>query len=205
VSKEFKQEILDIAIICCLFLAVASFPFSKILPNQNESLLASTIAHFVAIILLIIFFIFKKKELRELLFTASYKWLLLLAPTFLLCASNIIWLFAFSLPNREPNGQYLLCYTLYTLSVVISEEIVFRYALLGTLLKYMKHKEIASLISAFAFALAHLLSFNFISSPGPAFIQAGYTFIIGLIMGFAYQKKNGFSFSSSFSLTFQSS
>lgn len=193
-GKESKREFLDCGIVCCLFLAVACFPFSKIFASNDHALLASTIAHFSFAAGLIVFYAFKKKGLRAHLKTGSVRWFLLFLPGIALSASNVIWLYAFGEPNRDPTLQRLLCYAFYALSVALSEEIVFRYGLLGTFLECMKRQEFAILFSALIFGLSHLLSLDFVSSPGMAFAQAGYTFFLGLLWGAAYAKKAGIVF-----------
>lgn len=88
-----------------------------------------------------------------------------------------------------PSGKRLMMFTLSSLFIAISEELLFRGVVSCRLKEEMGEKESTVMLSAALFAIAHLA--NLISAPAliiSSLVQTVYTFSLGLMLTYSYFK-----------------
>lgn len=105
-------------------------------------------------------------------------------PLFLICFGNMAALLQ-SGSYHEANVSNLLWRFFFTLATAFIEEAAFRFGLLEAINK-TGLKKFSILISAFIFGVMHLFALFTGSAILPTLAQAGYTFILGLLLGVAY-------------------
>ena len=114
----------------------------------------------------------------------STKGFLLCLPFFILCFGNLCSLFFAK--ELTPNKEDLFLQGFFSLVTAGIEEVIFRFGVCEILSKTNLRK-FRILISAFLFGAFHLLSLIAGSPVIPTLAQAGYTFLLGLLLGLVYE------------------
>lgn len=176
----------DLLIFVLIFIFVAAFPVDLLPISYTYKLLvmiglrSMLLGYYIYIIV---------RNRMKIFGVANIKNLLLCVPFLLISFSNLIatWI----------DGQFLgyqfdlltfIFYTILTLLIAITEEIVFRLIIHNALYRTSSIKRIFA--SAGIFALMHLLNIVNISSLGSlvdVLIQTVYTFALGLLLGILYE------------------
>lgn len=178
--KSVKSRFYTALMYLCVYLIIVSLPYHYFL-NENYQYLLITIGKIVlSVVILILFkkdgFTFEKFDLKRVVF---------FIPLLLLCCSNFgILLFDKSILIEDPNYLTLVNSACFCLVTALAEELIFR-GMAVDIIKSKFNKPLTLLISAAVFGAVHLIAGIF-SNPLGALIQAGYTFFLGLIVGFAY-------------------
>lgn len=178
---------IDVIILILLYIAVASFPFSLFI-KDNDFL--STLLSIGLIIIYLIFLYFytrRKKDLSIEKKQFNIKNSLLFLPCILAFFSNYFYLpfvaYYFKIDSMFP---LLIVFTFITMLI---EEIVFRGLLFGQLKNFKPIARI--LISAGIFGFCHVN--HFLSTSNPLdLITVAYTFGIGIILGMLYEYGGNF-------------
>ena len=114
----------------------------------------------------------------------SWKGLLLCFPLIVFCYGNMASLL-FTNPAAKLEGD-LLRAGVFTLITAVTEEVVFRFGFMEAL-KETKFKRYRILVSSLIFALSHAAALLAGSAPLSVLAQVGYTFLLGLFLGVAYE------------------
>lgn len=185
-----KDRTYTFLILLCLYLFFVSFPYKNFVSGFHGELLQSAGR---LIFIVFAFLSFSRYGFPEENFFAKDKPIaFLFLPLFLLCFTNLLYL-AIDNGNiaANPNYLYLFHYFGYYLLVAFAEELLFRYALIAVLPKTWR-KEWRLLLSALIFALLHLANLFAGSNVLSTLAQVGYTFVLGLFLGFIYLYGGGF-------------
>lgn len=175
-----KYKIYSSVMYLSIYLLIVAFPFNEIL-NHDWHYLILTIGKIILSIVMII--LFRRDGFTFEMF--NWKNSLLYIQLIVLCGSNLVFL-ALNNASFATNPPYLhlvnsFCYCLAT---ALAEEMIFR-GMAVDIVKAKFNKLLTILITALIFGLVHLVAGIF-SNPLGALIQAGYTFFLGLVVGFAY-------------------
>lgn len=177
-----KNKIIDIALITLLYIAVCTFPTNLITDSEVFYYLIEVLL-MVAILLFIILYVRAHKYLKPDNRFPNTKVLLLFIPTVIVAISNFIYAWALKEPITPVFNWANPLQILFIALLVIAEEIIFRYLLLGNI---EQGKPIVRIvISAGIFALCHLTHFFSTFNPADLVIVA-YTFGIGMLIGMIY-------------------
>ena len=180
-----KNALLDFLIILFVYLALSCFPFGLIIRSENLSWLVITLQIATQIILLvfiILFTIFKTK-LDHKIGKINIINTLLLMPTLAICFSNLTNMRTATGQSSISFDTNLILNIVLTLFIVINEEIIFRLLFINNL-EFKKNIYII-LLTAGVFGICHLT--HFLSSFNHAdLLIVLYTFLLGLLLGFAY-------------------
>lgn len=181
-ERQGRSE--SVLLLFLIFLFCASFPFSLWIKDQVWLWLAQGLLRLAFVVgcpFLVRRFSLVKAEWHP------WSWgTLLYLPLFALCGSNLFVLvyerssFSLLIP-----GIQLLSQAFFYLTVALSEELLFRAVIEGEFLKE-KSPLWSILLSALIFAVSHLANFGSVA-PLLVLAQVGYTFILGLLLGFLYQ------------------
>ena len=180
-----KNALIDFLIIVFVYLALSCFPFGLIIRSEDLSWLVITLQIVTQIILLafiILFTIFKTK-LDHKIGKINIINTLLLIPTLAVCFSNLTNMRIATGQSSISFDTNLILNIVLTLFIVINEEIIFRLLFINNL-EFKKNIYII-LLTAGVFGICHLT--HFLSSFNPAdLLIVLYTFLLGLLLGFAY-------------------
>lgn len=180
-----KNALIDFLIIVFVYLALSCFPFGLIIRSEDLSWLVITLQIVVQISLLvfiILFTIFKTK-LDHKIGKINIINTLLLIPTLAVCFSNLTNMRIATGQSSISFDTNLILNIVLTLFIVINEEIVFRLLFINNI-EFKKNIYII-LLTAGVFGICHLT--HFFSSFNPAdLLIVLYTFLLGLLLGFAY-------------------
>lgn len=177
--KRFKGA--DFAFLLCVYLAVAFFPFYLIPISDFWVKLIGIILRVAYVVFITIYLnkygVFKIGEFK-LVNT------LILIPCFVACFSNIIVGLFSGEVVASPDFSLFYLDVIFTILTVVCEELIFRMA--GFKLFENQKPILRILYTSLIFGAVHLL--NFLGSWNPiVFVQAIYTFGIGLILGLLYE------------------
>lgn len=115
----------------------------------------------------------------------DFRKVLLCVPLIFVCFGNMVSLWT-SGAGFEPNAIDLERAFIYTLATAVVEEWVFRFGVMNAL-KHTNVKNWDILILALLFGICHLFSLFSGTAVLSALAQAGYTFLLGLLLGVAYK------------------
>lgn len=180
-----KNALLDFLIIVFVYLALSCFPFGLIIRSEDLSWLIITLQIVTQIILLvfiILFTIFKTK-LDHKIGKINIINTLLLIPTLVVCFSNFTNMRIATCQSSISFDTNLILNIVLTLFIVINEEIIFRLLFINNL-EFKKNIYII-LLTAGVFGICHLTHFFSTFDPSDLVIVL-YTFLLGLLLGFAY-------------------
>jgi membrane protease YdiL (CAAX protease family) len=181
--SSFKNQLYTIAIAILLYVALVSLPYGSWIKDSNWSNFTITMIRLGSLIGF--YFYFKYYQIKKDGLPSRLN-IFLFIPFFIMCFSNLIFLlFTLSFPWSMTNSLYVLNWLIYALCTALVEEYLFRFGLINVLYKKFS-KEWTLLISSAVFALLHLVNLFSGSSVGVTFAQVGYTFVLGLILGFLY-------------------
>lgn len=173
---------LNLVILICLQCGLSFIPFSLFIDNETTVLTCQILVQIISLFFIINFSskekLFVKKEMIEEK--------LMVLPLFIIAFSNLL-IFpyysnysALSEPSMWIN--FFLKIIFYGL-IAVNEEIVFRKILLLNL----DFSPIASIFfCSLIFAAIHLVNISSVSMIPQTLIQVGYTFVLGIILSFAY-------------------
>ena len=116
---------------------------------------------------------------------SSFKNVLLCLPLLVFAFGNMSSLLLFGKATYDPESD-LLRSGVFTVGTALLEEVVFRFGL-NEAIKKTKYGIFSILIVSALFGLCHLLSILAGAAPLTALAQAGYTFLLGLFLGVAYE------------------
>lgn len=180
VERSFLYKFYSSLMYFSIYLLIVAFPLNELL-DHNWHYLVITITKIVLSIVIIVMFA------RDGFAFESFNWKksLLYIPIIALCGSNLVFL---AINNadfaNDPSYLYLVNSFFYCLATALAEELIFR-GMAVNLAKTKFNKPMTVLITALIFGLTHLIAGIF-SNPLGAIVQAGYTFFLGLVVGFAY-------------------
>ena len=112
------------------------------------------------------------------------KYFMISLPLAVICLGNMMSLWT-SGEASSPNVETLLLDLAFTFGTALIEEAVFRFGMLEAL-RRTSWRKLSIPLSALLFGAFHLFALLSGSAVGPTFAQAGYTFLLGLILGVAY-------------------
>lgn len=181
-KKETQNALLSFFYLLCLYLAVQLLPLSRWIPIHWVVTLVK-IALEALLILLSIHEIRKGKMIwpkERISFLFSL-------PFLLVCVSNLLYAWIFRLPLERGGTEDFLLQTIEYLFSTTLEEMIFRIVLIYCFLlifeKKKEKKELSLLLSALCFSLMHAINF-FGNDPLSVLMQMGYTFYLGVLLGF---------------------
>ncbi len=180
-----KNNLIDFLILVLAYIALSCFPFGLIIRDENLSwlILVLQIVIQVGLLVFIFLFTFFKTKLNHQDGKINVLNTVLLIPTLAVCFTNFTNLRIATGESVIPVNTDLFLSILLTVFVVINEEILFRLILINNL--EIKNKLLIILISAGAFGICHIT--HFLTSFNPiALLVIVYTFLLGLLLGFAY-------------------
>ena len=114
----------------------------------------------------------------------NVKYFLISLPLIVICFGNMMSIWTGGKAS-SPNVETLFLDLAFTLGTALIEEAVFRFGLLEAV-RRTSWRKFAIPISAFLFGAFHLFALLSGSAVGPTFAQAGYTFLLGIILAVAY-------------------
>ncbi len=184
-NKETSNQIYSFLYLFALYLGIKLLPLIEWLPELWMAKLIQMILFF-AICCLCFYeaartgFIHDRRNQHRSYF--------FLAPFLLGCISNLMYCWIFQIPtNIQMDANIFVLDGFITLFCVVIEEYLFRvffFSFLQNFIGNQKHKDfLVILFSAFAFSLIHLINL-FGNNPLVVLTQVGYTFILGLILGY---------------------
>lgn len=177
-----KNKIIDIALIILLYIAVCTFPTSLITKQEIFYFLIEVllmVAMLLFLILYVRFHAYLKTDERRI----DFKTLLFFIPVVIVTISNLIYAWILKEPVNPTFTWAGPLQILFIGLLVVIEEVIFRYLLLGNMEKGQPIVRI--IIAAAIFGLCHLT--HFFSSFNPAdLVIVAYTFGLGLLFGIIY-------------------
>lgn len=180
-----KNNLIDFLIIVLVYIALSCIPFGLFIDKESLSWLILTLQIVTQGLLLVFVILFTKFRTK-----LDYKRdkiniinTLLLIPTLVVCFSNFINLKIAHQPisiNMDLDFWLSICLTVF---VVINEELIFRLLFINNL--EIKNKFLITLLTAGVFGVCHITHFLSTFNPADLLIIV-YTFLLGLLLGFAY-------------------
>lgn len=180
-----KRKLIDMLILIFAYLFCSSFPWSLFIQDDLAYWLVPSFQIIMQIVFLIFWIFFLKKSTLVLVkIKANIKNLLFLSPVLLVFASNYLYA-AFVPGDFAPNFDWTFgLKIMLTFGIVVNEEMLFRYVLIGNL-DLIKKPIWKIVIGAAVFGLCHIS--QFLSTFNPAdLITILYTFGLGLVLCFLY-------------------
>ena len=180
-----KNNLIDFLILVLTYIALSCFPFGLIIQDEKLSWLVLTLQIVIQIGLLvfIVLFTFFKTKLNHQDGKINVVNTILLIPTLAVCFSNFTNLLIANGSSVIPVNTDLFLSIVLTMFIVINEELLFRLILINNL--EIKNKFLVILLSAGIFGICHIT--HFLTSFNPAdLLVIVYTFLLGLLLGFAY-------------------
>ena len=192
--KKFKKA--DFAFLLCVYLAVAFFPLNYFdIPKFVIQIIGISLR--IAYLVFIIIYLCRRNVFK--LGKINVVYTLLLLPCFIACFSNEIVATCAGEIKGDVVFKNFYLDVILSLLTVLCEELIFRMA--GFKIFESKTPFIRIILTSTIFGIAHL--FNFFSSFNPlVFVQAIYTFGIGIILGLLYEFGGNIGFSILFHLLF---
>ena len=180
-----KNNLIDFLIIVLVYIALSCIPFGLFIDKDSLSWLIITLQIAVQVLLIAFIILFTKFKTKLNYKDGKIIWIniLLLAPTLIVCFSNLINLKIANLPIFFNNNLDLYLSIGLTLLVVINEELIFRLLFINNL--EIKNKLLVILLTAGVFGICHITHFFSTFNPSDLLIIV-YTFLLGLLLGFAY-------------------
>lgn len=180
-----KNNLIDFLIIVLVYIALSCIPFGLFIDKDSLSWLIITLQIVVQVLLLVFIILFTKFKTKLNYKDGKTKWIntLLLVPTLIVCFSNLINLKIANLPIIFDNNLDIYLSIGITLLVVINEELIFRLLFINNL--EIKNKLLVILLTAGVFGFCHVTHFLSTFNPSDLLIIV-YTFLLGLLLGFAY-------------------
>lgn len=180
-----KNNLLDFFITICLFLFLVCFPIDLFTKNIYIIYLFQIISR-IGFIFYILFYLMYKRKVFKISISVKKNDLLFI-PLLLIVFNNLIFLI-FKQEYIEFNYDSTFYFQIIlTLTVVLSEELLFRNYVHSIL--NINNKILKIVISSLLFALFHLV--YFLSSFNPLdLIRIAYTFGLGLVIGFIFEFSN---------------
>ena len=177
-----RNKIIDIALIGLLYIAVCTFPIGLITKVYIFYFLFESLL-LLAMLLFIILFVRTRAYLKPDERRIDYKTLFLFIPVVVVAISNFFYAWIFKEPVYPVFEWANLLEVLSIALLVIIEELIFRYLLIGNM---ERGKPIVRIvIAAGIFGLCHLT--HFFSSFNPVdLIIVVYTFGLGMLFGIIY-------------------
>lgn len=180
-----KNRLIDFLIIVLVYIALSCIPFSLFIKDEKLSWLILTL-QIVTQIMLFVFVILFLKFKSELNYSdgkINIVNTLLLIPTLAICFSNLTNLYVSGGSASIAVNVGLFLRILLTILIVVNEEIIFRLIFINNL--EIKNKLLVILLTGGVFGLCHIT--HFLSTFDPAdLLVIVYTFLLGLLLGFAY-------------------
>jgi len=177
--KKFRFS--DFAFLLCIYLAIAFFPLS--LFSINDFYIQIIGIALRAVYLIFIFVYLNKRKIINLN-RCNFINCLLLFPCFVVCFSNLIVATIAGSFNTDVEFSNFYVEIIFCLMTALCEEMIFRMA--GFKAFESKKPIVRILIVSALFGVAHL--FNFFNSYNLlVFVQATYTFFIGILLGLMYE------------------
>lgn len=180
-----KNNLIDFLILVLTYIALSCFPFGLFIKDEKLSWLVLTLQIVIQIGLLvfIILFTFFKTKLNHQDGKINIINTLLLIPALAVCFSNFANLAIANQKIAIPVNTDLFLSIVLTIFIVINEELLFRLILINNL--EIKNKFLVILLSAGIFGVCHIT--HFLTSFNAAdLLVIVYTFLLGLLLGFAY-------------------
>lgn len=180
-----KNKLIDFLIIILVYIGLSCFPFGLIIRDETLSWLILTLQIVVQVGLLafILLFTIFKTELNYKNGKINIVNTLLLLPTLIVCFTNLINMRAANVAYGVIGNVNLILNIVLTLFVVVNEEIIFRLLFINNL--EIKNKILVIFLTAGVFGICHIT--HFLTSFNPVdLLVIVYTFLLGLLLGFAY-------------------
>ena len=180
-----KNQLIDFLIIVLVYIAFSCIPFALFIRDENLSWLILTLQIVIQIGILVFIILFTKFKTKLNYSQGKINVIntLLLIPTLAVCFSNLVNLKVANETISIAVNLDLFLSILLTIFIVVNEEIIFRLLFINNLEK--KNNLLIILLTAGVFGLCHIT--HFLTSFNPAdLLVIVYTFLLGLLLGFAY-------------------
>ena len=180
-----KNKLIDFLIIVLVFIALSCIPFNLFIKDEKLSWLILTLQIVVqiAIFVFIILFLKFKSELDYQDGKINIINTLFLIPTLAVCFTNFANLYIATGTSHVVVELNLFLNIVLTIFIVVNEELIFRLIFINNL--EVKNNLLIILLSAGVFGLCHIT--HFLTSFNTAdLLVIVYTFLLGLLLGFAY-------------------
>lgn len=182
-----RRSILDSLLLSFLLILIIAFPVDYFVHDELSYYLIQIA---LRLVLLLYYYFSIRRSGRRLYGGENWKEIAILSPVFLVCFSNMI----FYLIGKESSmviysgiDRIFALRILLDLLTAIAEEILFRFIFHNML--RISNRLVRIIASAGIFAAFHAL--NFFGSFNPAiFIQIGYAFGLGIVLGFIMEYGN---------------
>lgn len=198
IVENTKKKWYTIAYVICIILLIVNLPFNYLIKNESILSLINIACKILAIF--IFFILIKKEKLHKIKLNGFCSKHLLFFPFLIACSSNII----VGLINNEYSdiNTHNLIIDLFTcIFTAVIEELLFRELLLKELnFHYNPVKSI--IITSLIFGSIHLLNINSFASIPICLLQAGYTSLLGLMLGLIYLASKNIIYPIFFHFTF---
>ena len=179
-----KKRLYTIIYLICLILLINGLPFSIFIDNKFVLFAINIIIKILSIVYIIKYI--KKEELNSIKTKTITKSDLKLVPLLILCCSNLFVAIGQKTNFNDSIDLFVIISGLITsIGVGIVEELLFRSQVLDEFLKY-KTKFQSLIYSSLIFGSVHLLNISSLASIPTIFVQVGYTFFLGMILGIIY-------------------
>ena len=180
-----KKKTIDMLILIFAYLFCSSIPWNLFISGELAYWLIPAFQLVMQLIYIVFWVFFIKKSSLDLVkIKANIKNLLLLSPVVFVFASNFLYA-AFVPEDFSPHLDWTFALKIVlSFAVVVNEEVLFRYLLIGNL-DLVKKPIWKIFVGAAIFGLCHISSF--LSTFNPAdLVVVLYTFGFGLILCFLY-------------------
>lgn len=180
-----RKSILDSMLLTFLLILVIAFPVDYFITDTLSYYLVQI---GLRLLLLIYYYFSIRRSGRRVYGDENWKEIAILSPVFLICVSNIILcaIYPTSVSFNGINKIFALEIVLDLLTAIV-EEILFRLIFHNAL--RISNRLVRIIASAGIFAAFHALHFFAYFDP-TIFIQVGYTFGLGIVLGFLMEYGN---------------
>lgn len=184
-NKQAQNHLYSFLYLLALYLGIKLLPLEDWLPEIWIAKMIRIILFFAVCCICVyegkrVGFLYERKENHHSYF--------LLAPFLIGCISNLLFCWFFNIPTTiKIDASSFVLELFITLFCVVVEEYLFRVFFISFLQHALandnKQNPFIILFSSLSFALMHCINF-FGNSPLSVLVQIGYTFILGLILGY---------------------
>lgn len=177
-----NKRIIDTLILIFIFLLLVAFPLDRFI---SDPLLLKGLEIILRVIGIIVVstVLSQSKTILNNKDNITIKPILVLAPTFIICFTNLIYLAVEHIDFNIAVNKTFFLDVLFHLTTAILEELIFRKVLFDNI--EIKHPLKKIVLLSLIFSGCHLI--NFLSTLDPShLLEVAYTFGTGIVMGFLY-------------------
>lgn len=178
-----EKRFLSIFFIICISLFIINIPFHYLIKNETIIFILDLFCKIIAIA--VILYLNKKDQIKKININKPKLKHLLLLPFLLICITNIFVGVINESYYNNIDYHYLGKQIILCLLVAIIEELLFRELLLSEFRRY-SNPFLSIIFSSLIFGGIHILNITTLGSIPQCLLQALYTFLLGLLLGFTY-------------------